>query len=179
MDTLLGTDVSPAQGPFEDDFPFPKVGSASSLEGRCLHLCHLWGGTTISTNLQAPYSQFGIHEIITKLEILYRVSTHTCLSHLQQKKPCNFGDQMRNKILNLKKILVGLIMWRWKCSSSLTDFVFPQTYLTVPAGLGDPNPPGRPLETCSKESTVSPEGPKRCDVTTRAVTIWVGLFCFS
>ena len=31
--TLLGTNISPQKGTFEDDFPFPQVGYASSLEG--------------------------------------------------------------------------------------------------------------------------------------------------
>ena len=31
--TLQGTNVSPIKGTFEDDFPFPKVGYVSSLEG--------------------------------------------------------------------------------------------------------------------------------------------------
>ena len=31
--TLLGTNISFSQGMFEDDFPFPKVGYVSSLEG--------------------------------------------------------------------------------------------------------------------------------------------------
>ena len=32
-DTLLGTNISPPKGTFEDDFPFPQVGCVSSLEG--------------------------------------------------------------------------------------------------------------------------------------------------
>ena len=35
MHTLLGTNMSPHQGIFEDDVPFPKVGYVSSLEGIC------------------------------------------------------------------------------------------------------------------------------------------------
>ena len=35
-DTLLGTNISPKNGIFEDDFPFPKVGYVSSLEGKLL-----------------------------------------------------------------------------------------------------------------------------------------------
>ena len=31
--TLLGTNISPPEGTFEDYFPFPKVGYVSSLEG--------------------------------------------------------------------------------------------------------------------------------------------------
>ena len=31
--TLQGTNISPQNGIFEDDFPFPKVGYVSSLEG--------------------------------------------------------------------------------------------------------------------------------------------------
>ena len=31
--TLLGTNISPEKSIFEDDFPFPKVGYVSSLEG--------------------------------------------------------------------------------------------------------------------------------------------------
>ena len=31
--TLQGTNISPIKGTFEDDFPFPKVGYVSSLEG--------------------------------------------------------------------------------------------------------------------------------------------------
>ena len=31
----MGTNISPYQGIFEDDFPFPKVGYVSSLEGTC------------------------------------------------------------------------------------------------------------------------------------------------
>ena len=34
--TLQGTNISPQKGPFEDDFPFPKVGYVNSLEGNCL-----------------------------------------------------------------------------------------------------------------------------------------------
>ena len=33
--TLLETNISPKKGTFEDDFPFPKVGYVSSLEGKC------------------------------------------------------------------------------------------------------------------------------------------------
>ena len=33
MDTLLGINISPKNGTFEDDFPFPKVGYVNSLEG--------------------------------------------------------------------------------------------------------------------------------------------------
>ena len=33
LNTLLGTNISPHQGIFEDDFPFPKVGYVSSLQG--------------------------------------------------------------------------------------------------------------------------------------------------
>ena len=32
--TLLGTNISPQKGTFEDDFPYPKVGYVSSLEGK-------------------------------------------------------------------------------------------------------------------------------------------------
>ena len=31
--TLQGTNISPKNGIFEDDFPFPKVGYVNSLEG--------------------------------------------------------------------------------------------------------------------------------------------------
>ena len=31
----MGTNISPSQGIFEDDFPFPNVGYVSSLEGTC------------------------------------------------------------------------------------------------------------------------------------------------
>ena len=31
--TLLGTNIYPQKGTFEDDVPFPKVGYVSSLEG--------------------------------------------------------------------------------------------------------------------------------------------------
>ena len=33
VSTLLQTNISPSQGTFEDDFPFPQVGYVSSLEG--------------------------------------------------------------------------------------------------------------------------------------------------
>ena len=35
-DTLLGTNISRKNGIFEDDFPFPKVGYVSSLQGKLL-----------------------------------------------------------------------------------------------------------------------------------------------
>ena len=31
--TLQGTNISPKNGTFEDDFPFPQVGYVNSLEG--------------------------------------------------------------------------------------------------------------------------------------------------
>ena len=34
--TLQGTNISPKKLDFEDDFPFPKVGHVSSLEGSML-----------------------------------------------------------------------------------------------------------------------------------------------
>ena len=34
--TLLGTNISPTNGTFEDDFSFPKVGYVNSLEGKYL-----------------------------------------------------------------------------------------------------------------------------------------------
>ena len=40
--TLLGTNISPTQGMFEEDFPFPQVGYVSSLEDilkLSKHLC--------------------------------------------------------------------------------------------------------------------------------------------
>ena len=33
MTTLQGTDISPKNGTFEDDFPFPQLGYVSFLEG--------------------------------------------------------------------------------------------------------------------------------------------------
>jgi len=54
--TLLGTNISPQKGTFEDDFPYPKVGYVSSLEGkyflgswlprqvRCFFLWKNWPG---------------------------------------------------------------------------------------------------------------------------------------
>ena len=36
-DTLQGTNISPPKGSFEDDFPLPKLGYVSSLEGRLIH----------------------------------------------------------------------------------------------------------------------------------------------
>ena len=33
LTTLQGTNISPKNGIFEDDFPFPKVGYVSSMEG--------------------------------------------------------------------------------------------------------------------------------------------------
>ena len=33
--TLLGTNISPWEVNFQDDFPLPKVGYVSSLEGKC------------------------------------------------------------------------------------------------------------------------------------------------
>ena len=33
--TLQGTNISPKNGMFEDDFPFPKVGYVNFLEGNC------------------------------------------------------------------------------------------------------------------------------------------------
>ena len=32
---LLGTNICPQKGTLEDDFPFPRVGYVSSLEGTC------------------------------------------------------------------------------------------------------------------------------------------------
>ena len=33
LDTLQGTNISPQNGTFEDDFPFPQVGYVNPLEG--------------------------------------------------------------------------------------------------------------------------------------------------
>ena len=38
--THIGTNISPQNGIFEDDFPFPEVGYVSSLEGSCLCCFH-------------------------------------------------------------------------------------------------------------------------------------------
>ena len=37
FNTLQGTNISPKKWHFEDDFPFPKVGYVSSLEGMWLY----------------------------------------------------------------------------------------------------------------------------------------------
>ena len=39
MSQYQGTNVSPYQGTFEDDFAFPQVGYVNSLEGNC-PFCH-------------------------------------------------------------------------------------------------------------------------------------------
>ena len=36
--TLLGTNISPFKGTFEDDVPFPQVGYVSSTEGIHIYL---------------------------------------------------------------------------------------------------------------------------------------------
>ena len=45
--TLLGTNISPLKGTFEDDFPFPKVGYISFVEG--IHCFREIKGETWST----------------------------------------------------------------------------------------------------------------------------------
>ena len=47
--TLQGTNISPYQGTFEDDFAFPQVGYVNSLEGNSYSLCN-WIEATKNTS---------------------------------------------------------------------------------------------------------------------------------
>ena len=52
--TLLGTNISPTQGMFEDDLPFPKVGYVNSLEGNQLKVSNFLRFTFWGHGLNAP-----------------------------------------------------------------------------------------------------------------------------
>ena len=45
---LLGTNISPQKGTFEDDFPFPQVGLVSSLEGTYKWFTVIWRATKLN-----------------------------------------------------------------------------------------------------------------------------------
>ena len=50
-DTLQGTNISPKNGTFEDDFPFPQVGYVNSLEGIfCFHVLKERGSKKATAN---------------------------------------------------------------------------------------------------------------------------------
>ena len=69
--TLLGTNISFSQGMVEDDFPFPKAGYVSSLEGI--------SSSTVSFSASAMLNGLEVFQLFEVNENVSRTKREHCL----------------------------------------------------------------------------------------------------